>query len=88
MILPALVAYTYIKTFYANRLKVATGPLTVEGLRLIAIKDENGRILIEYFNEGLKALKENGTYDELINNWGLMNTFKLGEQVEEVGEKK
>ena len=79
VILPALAAYTYVKTFYPKQLKIVTTPLTTEGLRLIALKNDNGKTLIDHFNKGLKVLKEKGTYDKLIASWGLVNAEKLEE---------
>lgn len=77
VVFPALPAYIYTKTFYDGRLKVATPPLTQEGLRLIALKNLRGEKLIKLFNEGLVKLKEDGTYDKLIEEWGLVNPEKV-----------
>jgi polar amino acid transport system substrate-binding protein len=75
-IFPALPAYIYTSTFYPTRLKIVTSPLTDEGLRLIALKNERGAYLIQHFNHGLSQLKEEGTYDQLIEKWGLVLTEK------------
>lgn len=75
-IFPALMAYTYTEAFYNQELKVATSPLTTEGIRLATLNNEKGRSFIEQFNEGLKKLKENGTYYEMLERWGFMNVEK------------
>lgn len=73
----ALPAYIYTRTFYDKKLRVATTPLTNEGLRLMALKSQKGEELIKLFNEGLAASKKNGKYDHLIKNWGLVNPEKI-----------
>jgi polar amino acid transport system substrate-binding protein len=72
----AFPAYTYIRSFYPSTLKVSSSPLNDEGLRLITLKNEMGENLIETFNEGLRKIKENGTYERLIQEWGLINAEK------------
>ncbi len=68
-------AQVYVKTFYPNRLKVITPPLTKEGLRLVATKNPSNEKLIQAFNETLKKFLSNGYYDEMIKKWGLVNTM-------------
>lgn len=74
---PALEAFTYVKTFYPKTLRIGTPPLTREGIRLIALKTPKGEDLVQRFNQGLANLKEDGTYDALIEKWGLVNTEKI-----------
>jgi polar amino acid transport system substrate-binding protein len=74
VILPTLLAQVYVKTFYNTTLKIATPPLTNEGLRLVTRKEPRFASLISRFNNGLKKVKENGTYNELLYKWGLSNT--------------
>lgn len=77
MILDVISAFEYTKDgIYRDQLKVASGPLTNEGLRLIAINNPESKKLIEQFNEGLKSLKENGTYNQLLLKWELLNPEK------------
>lgn len=71
-IFPALMAYTYTEAFYNQELKIATPPLTDEGIRLVTLNNEKGLQLIEKFNDGLKKLKENGTYQEMLKRWGFI----------------
>jgi len=76
MILDMIPAYETAK-FYRNQLKIASIPLTREGLRLIAKDTPESKRLIDQFNEGLKTDKKNGTYDRLLAKWGLFNPEKL-----------
>ncbi|MBA2368488.1 MAG: amino acid ABC transporter substrate-binding protein [Candidatus Protochlamydia sp.] len=76
-VFPALPSYVYTNTFYEGKLKVATAPLNNEGLRLIALKDERGKELIESFNEGLQKIRENGVYQDLLTEWGFINFEKI-----------
>lgn len=75
VLIDAIPAHIYIKTFYPTRLRVATKPLTNDGLRLIAIKNSHNEKLIEAFNKSLKTFQENGDYEEMIKKWGLINTL-------------
>ncbi len=69
----------YIQTFYSKELKIVTAPLNDDGLRLVTLKKPKGEELIEAFNKGLEQLKENGTYDALIEKWSLVNPEKFGQ---------
>ncbi len=77
VIFPAIPAYTYVQTFYKNEFKIATLPLNDEGIRLVAHKDKIGEALIQQFNAGLETLKQNGTYQSLLNHWGLINAEQI-----------
>ncbi len=76
-IFPAIPAYTYVTTFYKNELKIATLPLTNEGIRLAALKNENGQWLIQQFNEGLNELKQNRNYHKMLEQWGLIDVEQI-----------
>lgn len=76
-IFPAIPAHVYALTFYTNELQIASLPLNDEGIRLMALKNEDGTFLINAFNDALKKLKEDGTYQELLDRWGLVNGEKL-----------
>lgn len=73
VIVKAIPAYIYTHGLFSDKLRVATAPLTGEGLRLFTVKDPSGQQLIEAFNSGLKKLKENGTYDALLKQWDLVD---------------
>lgn len=80
VIMGALSAHVYIPNLYPGKLKIATEPLTKEGLRLIAKKGAEGEQFIEVFNKGLAQYKEDGQYEKLITHWGLYTpTQKLKE---------
>jgi ABC-type amino acid transport substrate-binding protein len=70
VVMPSLLANSYVRDIYSGSLKVVNKPLTEEGLRLITLKDENEE-LIDAFNDGLKKLKEDGTYEKLLKKWTL-----------------
>lgn len=74
MILDLIPAYEYMENgLHQNQLKVASVPLDNEGLHLIAENNSDSKKLIYHFNEGLKALKKNGIYDQLLEKWELVN---------------
>ncbi len=73
VIMDALPAYTMLNKFYTGQLKIATPPLTDQGLRLISLKDEASETLINNFSEALRTLKKNGTYDSLIDKWDMVD---------------
>jgi polar amino acid transport system substrate-binding protein len=76
VIFAALPAHIYTRTFYRGELKVVTGPLNDDGVRFVTLNNEEGQTLISQFNAGLEALKKEGTYDKLIDQWGLINAEK------------
>lgn len=80
VIFPGIPSYVYTHTFYEGKLKIATTPLSDEGLRLVVQNNEHGQQLVTKFNQGLRKLKENGTYDQLLARWGLVNIEKVAEK--------
>lgn len=73
VILPIIPAYIYTTGLYAGRLKIAGGPLSHEGIRLITLNNTRGEHLEELFNKGLAALKSDGSYHNLLVKWNLFN---------------
>lgn len=71
VIMDQFTAYAFLNEFFRNKLKIASLPITIEGLRLVTLKHKKGKQLIEKFNAGLATLKENGTYSILLNKWDL-----------------
>ncbi len=69
-IIDVLSAKAYSNDLYQGQLKIATEPLNDEGLRMITKHDEADD-LIKGFNKGLKKLKQNGIYDQILDKWGL-----------------
>ncbi|MBS0621696.1 MAG: amino acid ABC transporter substrate-binding protein [Verrucomicrobia bacterium] len=78
VVMPALPAYSYVSNLYRDELKVATAPLTDEGLRLIALKGDPDE-LIRHFNAGLAALKKRGDYLALEQKWNVVVPVPKGE---------
>lgn len=76
-IFPVIPAYTYTTTFYQHELKIVTLPLTSQGIRLVTLNNETGKILIKSFNEGLVLLKQEGIYSDLLKQWGLINVENI-----------
>ena len=78
MILDVIPAYEYTRNgIYRDQLKIVSKPLTNEGLRLIAKNNPESKKLIEHFNEGLKAMKKNDIYSQLLLKWELVDPEKL-----------
>ena len=64
-------AYDFTTGYYKGKLRVATPPLTQEGLRLITGVSRRDAALMETFNAGLEEMKKNGTYHALLQKWDL-----------------
>lgn len=73
VIMEAIPAYAFTEGFYSDRLKIVTPPLTDEGLRLVALKEQDSQELISDFDKALRKLKDDGTYDKLISKWNLID---------------
>ncbi len=72
VILDSIRAYQLVGNFYANTLKVASSPLIVTSLCLI-VKAGTFDELIPLFNDGLLKLKKQGTYQKMLDYWGLVD---------------
>lgn len=79
VVMDQLLYYLYFGSLYRDLFKVVTRPMTSEGLRLMALKENYTEELIEMFNTGLKNIKEEGTYNKLLAEWDLYDP----EQVQE-----
>lgn len=73
VLMEQLLGYIYFAGIYRDKLKVATLPLTQEGLRMITSQEANMEGFVEQFNAGLKELKESGVYQTLLTKWELYN---------------
>lgn len=76
-VLDMMTAYVYTSGVYQGRLKILTNPLNNKGLCLIAKNDPESKALIQRFNVGLKAIKEKGIYQDLLNKWQLFNPERI-----------
>lgn len=72
IITDALQAYVQTHGIYTGSVKIILPPLTQEGLRLVTLNKRRYAELIELFDKSLKTLKENGTYDEILERWNLL----------------
>lgn len=71
VIMEGPLAYTYANGFYSGKIKLASGFLSNLGIRLETLNNEDGKYLIDNFNETQKKLIMNGSYNDLIVKWGL-----------------
>lgn len=78
-VVDVMTAQAYTRNIYQNSLKLATGPLTDQGLRLITLYQKSPKLLAA-FNEGLSKLKESGKYEQMLQKWGL--SLKQNEALE------
>lgn len=69
-IIDILSAEAYTRDLFQNKLKIATPPLTQEGVRLLAMKNHKPA-LIKLFNRGLARMKADGKYAALVKKWRL-----------------
>ena len=88
VIMDTLPAHSYSMKFYAGEIKVATPPLTKKGIHLITRKDPVSMKLMEAFNEGLKKVREDGTYDELLKRWELSTPDNTPEPTDKINNRQ
>lgn len=70
-LLNRLAAFTYVTNLYQNKLKVVLPPLSQEGIHFVSLKkEETGQVSL--FNQGIQALKEDGTYTKLLKKWQMI----------------
>ncbi len=69
-IIDVLTAEAFTQNLFQHQLKVASAPLTQEGIRLVSLKGQASDLILR-FNRGLKKLKANGTYSALVRKWNL-----------------
>ncbi len=70
VLMERLPALAYVRDIYHGELKVATPPLTDEGLRLAVLRGKN-HDLIDKFNRGLQEIISDGAYNDLQQKWSL-----------------
>lgn len=76
IIMNAIPAYTLRSGIYNESLKIASKPLTDDGLRFIGLRNATAEMLISDVNNALRTIRENGTYDTLIEKWHLFDADK------------
>jgi polar amino acid transport system substrate-binding protein len=69
-IVDILSAEAFTQDLFQGQLKIATPPLTQEGVRILAMKNHKPE-MIKLFDRGLARLKLNGKYGELAKKWRL-----------------
>ena len=65
-----LFAATFIKNSFDNKLKIASAPLSSEGLRVVT-KKEGVKNLVKTINQGIDRLYQSEEYENLLNKWDL-----------------
>lgn len=81
VVMNAWPAYSLINSFFRGKLKVATKPFTKQGLRIATLGSSRFSDILPNFDEGLEEMKRDGTYQELIQKWGLIDTEIEGVEV-------
>jgi polar amino acid transport system substrate-binding protein len=74
-IVDILSAEAFTRDLFQGQLKIATPPLTQEGVRILAMRNHTPE-LIRIFDRGLARLKENGKYTALAKKWKLAEPIK------------
>ena len=69
-IVDILSAEAFTQDLFQGQLKIATPPLTQEGIRILAMKNHKPE-LIKIFDRGLARLKADGKYAALAKKWRL-----------------
>lgn len=69
-IVDVLTAEAFTKDLFSGQLKIASMPLTQEGVRILTLKDHTPQ-LVKIFDRGLAKLKADGTYSKLVKKWNL-----------------
>jgi ABC-type amino acid transport substrate-binding protein len=69
-VIPALLLFSHLSEEHRRLLNTGTTQLTSTGLKLTSLKNKNSGI-INIFNKRLAVLKNDGTYQKLLNKWNL-----------------
>lgn len=65
-----LPAEAYCNDLYQGTLKIVTGPLNEDGLRLITLKGDQ-QMLMKAFDNTISKMQSDGSYVKLMQKWGL-----------------
>lgn len=65
-----LEAEALIPAQFANQLMIATAPLTNEGIRLVTLKGEQGKLL-STFNQSFKVVEKESIYKQLLHYYNV-----------------
>lgn len=69
-LLNSIPAVNYVTDLYAEKLKIASSPLTDTGLRLIAVKGKHSHV-VNTFNKSLDQLRKKKKLQALLKKWNL-----------------
>ena len=68
----------------SGKIKVIDRPVAIESLHVVVNKSHpKARILVHYINSGIRRLKSNGTYEDIIERH--LNAFWAAERTKRVG---
>jgi polar amino acid transport system substrate-binding protein len=71
VLMEALPAHVYLTGLFVSKFKIVTEPLTNLAIHLVARRDKHDSKLIERFNDGLKSMQDDGSYEALLKKWSL-----------------
>lgn len=77
VVVNAIAAHVYTDSLFKGTVRIATAPLTDEGLRLFVVRGAKGQQLVKAFNQGLERIKANGTYEKLLKKWDLFDPDEI-----------
>ncbi len=69
-LVPLIPATSCINDLYSTELKIVGSPLLDEGIRLVSPHQKNGH-LMKIFEEALEEMKDDGTFEKLLEKWSL-----------------
>ena len=81
VLIDVILAKAFVQNLYLGKVKVASQPLSDEGLRLVTLPEEDPQ-LIEAFNAGFKKMQKNGKYEELLKKWDLIPRFSQASHID------
>jgi len=74
VIMNAWQAYVLTQGLFKGKLRVATDPFTDDGIRIASLKDSRFSRNLALFDRGLEKVRRDGTFQDLLNKWGLVST--------------
>lgn len=74
VIMNAWQAYVLTQGLFNGKLRVATDPFTDDGIRVVTLRGSRFASVLPRFDKGLEKLRNDGTFEDLLNKWGLVST--------------
>ena len=76
-LMPYLQAYSLSQGLFKEQIRISSIPVIADDVRLAVRRSSEGQALIDRFNSALKNIKEDGTYEKLLDRWGVPDPQKL-----------